>query len=532
MSNSKARDLASLLSGSGTGTIAPALVSDQDNTSTGHLDLPAGTTAQRPSNPNSGYVRFNTTLDQLEQYTVDSGWQGISAPPTITTTDVTNIDESDASQVIVITGQNFDATASGSLIDGNGAAKNPTTSVRNSSSQITITYSGGDVLGASIPEPLDVKVTNGSGLSAVLENQINIDATPVWSTSAGTLATINDFATGTHATLSATDPEGETVTFSLDSGSLPGGLSLSSSGVISGDPTNVSSTTQSNFDVAASDGTGNSVNRSFSIIINPYPDGSSSARAFTSTSDLTAINASPGKYWFKCSTYNSNSPIEVSYAPYDNKGWIEVFYSARNSVSAPWDTWLSTTSGRYFMVSHGRSSFSIADHGATSGAIVLGSGFAATDFAITSKSSKTVRQVSASGQNQASALPLVKADLAGSDATALRTAMINYWLGVQGGFHAAAGDSGRDFTGGWSKAGITYLEIVLAHRNGSQSDSEWHIADGDTLDGGTYSSNIGYRNQSSYYGNHVGSWSAGTTEKSSTYDIDSGNVLSVWLTSN
>lgn len=35
---------------------------------TGYLDLPAGTTAQRPGSPNSGMIRFNTTLGQFEGY--------------------------------------------------------------------------------------------------------------------------------------------------------------------------------------------------------------------------------------------------------------------------------------------------------------------------------------------------------------------------------------------------------------------------------------------------------------------------------
>jgi hypothetical protein len=33
---------------------------------TGYLDLPTGTTAQRPGSPNSGMVRFNSTLGQFE----------------------------------------------------------------------------------------------------------------------------------------------------------------------------------------------------------------------------------------------------------------------------------------------------------------------------------------------------------------------------------------------------------------------------------------------------------------------------------
>lgn len=39
-----------------------------DSSSTGYLDLPSGTTAQRPGSPSSGMVRFNTTLGQVEAY--------------------------------------------------------------------------------------------------------------------------------------------------------------------------------------------------------------------------------------------------------------------------------------------------------------------------------------------------------------------------------------------------------------------------------------------------------------------------------
>jgi len=518
---SNARKLADLLGGDG----VPAF------SGTGAIDVPAGTTAQRPANPNTGYVRFNTTLDQLEQYTVGTGWQGISAPPTITTTDVSDLNESDATQTIVITGQNFDAAATATLVDANGVQRNPTTSVRNSSSQITITYSGGDVLTSAVAEPLNVKVVNGSGLSATLNGQISIDASPVWSTTSGTVATVNDMASGTHATLSATDPEGGSVTYTVASGALPGGLSLNSStGVISGDPTDVASTTTSNFSVAASDGTGNSVNRSFNIIVNPYPDGSTSARAFSSTSQLSDIGATAGKYWMRVSSFNSNLPFEVSYAPYGGKGWVEVFYTSRSGQADPWNYWLTASTPRY-MTNHGLTNASIADYGSASGSICLGSGFAATDFAVTSKSSLSLRNVAATGANENSALPLFKGDLAGNDAAALRTAFINYWLGTQRGFHAAEGSSqsGEDFRGGWSKAGYSYFEIVLSFRNGSNSGDEWHIADGSTSDGGTYQSNIGHRNQSGYASYNVGNWNDSTSSKPNK--ISSSNVLSVWLTS-
>jgi hypothetical protein len=225
---SKARDLASLLGGGGSGV--PSF------SGTGAIDVPAGTTEQRPANPNSGYVRFNTTLDQLEQYTVGSGWQGISAPPTITGTDVTNLNESDATQTIVITGNNFDGAATAVLLDANGVTVTPTTSTRNSSSQITIVFSGADILGSATPEPLDVKVTNGSGLSTVREDLININASPTWATTAGSVGTVIEDVAMTSIQLSATDPEGGSVTYSVTSGALPSGVTMSSSGLISGTP--------------------------------------------------------------------------------------------------------------------------------------------------------------------------------------------------------------------------------------------------------------------------------------------------------
>lgn len=55
----------------------PAAVSDQANTSTGYFALPVGTTAQRPSSPAVGMVRFNTDLNHLEEYR-SNVWQPLS----------------------------------------------------------------------------------------------------------------------------------------------------------------------------------------------------------------------------------------------------------------------------------------------------------------------------------------------------------------------------------------------------------------------------------------------------------------------
>jgi hypothetical protein len=58
--------------GSG-GSVTPAQVSDQANTSTGFFALPSGTTAQRPASPANGYIRYNTTTGSMEGY-LNGAW--------------------------------------------------------------------------------------------------------------------------------------------------------------------------------------------------------------------------------------------------------------------------------------------------------------------------------------------------------------------------------------------------------------------------------------------------------------------------
>jgi hypothetical protein len=94
---------------------------------------------------------------------------------------------------------------------------------------------------------------------------LNVNHTPTWITSAGSLGTY-DHESSISITLQANDPDNDSLTYSLTSGSLPAGLSLSSAGVISGLASAVVSDTTSNFTVSVSDGD-LAVSRSFSITI-------------------------------------------------------------------------------------------------------------------------------------------------------------------------------------------------------------------------------------------------------------------------
>lgn len=71
--------LAPQASPSFTGTASFA--GDIQLTGTGFLDLPVGTTAQRPNTPSSGMIRFNSSLTQFEGYN-GTAWGQIGAGAT------------------------------------------------------------------------------------------------------------------------------------------------------------------------------------------------------------------------------------------------------------------------------------------------------------------------------------------------------------------------------------------------------------------------------------------------------------------
>ena len=212
----------------------------------------------------------------------------------------------------------------------------------------SVSFVGVTTLTATTPSafssgPLDIIVTSNEGLSAELHNIVTIDAVPGWNTAAGNIATIND-RYGSYsniATLSASDALGDTITYSIVSGSLPAGCSLNSStGVISGDPTDIgSATVTSNFTARASDGT-NNVDRAFSIRVDAAKDGSASYRAGTSALALKSVNSSisSGNYWIDPYTaVPANSNPQQYACAFSNTaaddGWMTVDLSDVASTS-------------------------------------------------------------------------------------------------------------------------------------------------------------------------------------------------------
>ena len=239
--------------------------------------ISTGTTAERDTATfGGGTLRFNTSTNLMEYYT-GTQWKTIDAPPTISTFDIdgagaatsTFIDRTlSGNTSIVINGSLFSSGAVVSFRGNDGANFDATTSTVNNAGQVTAEVPYSSFLAAQ--EPYSIRVTNISGLFAQLTGCLVVDASPVFATASGTLGTIRDGTRSSYSLSSAaaTDADGDTITYSITSGSLPPGLSLSSStGAITGTATAVVSDTTSTFTVSAAT-TDQTATRSFSIAVN------------------------------------------------------------------------------------------------------------------------------------------------------------------------------------------------------------------------------------------------------------------------
>jgi hypothetical protein len=190
-----------------------------------------GTTAQRGSG--TGQFRFNTTTGKFEGRNASS-FVTIEATPSVSSIDVTEVDSGGGgNQTFVITGGNFVSGDVVKFVGDDASEFNATTTTVDSITQITAVVPKVNFLNAQ--EPYDVTVTSAGGLIGTLTNQINVDNAPTWTTAAGSLGNIALGATGTHFTMVAADADGDTVTYAVQSGTLPSGSSLATAtGIISG----------------------------------------------------------------------------------------------------------------------------------------------------------------------------------------------------------------------------------------------------------------------------------------------------------
>jgi len=227
--------------------------------------IPYGNTAGRPT-ASTGKLYSNGETARLELYTDVSGWQNIVQETPGVSSVTGSYLESANSGTFTISGTNFVSGCYATAIGSNGVQVNATSTTFNSLVEIIAVFQGL----SNQHEPYDVKVTNPSNLFGLIIDALYINANPTWVTPAGSLGSFAEQVNATIYALSVSDES--TITYSLANGSsLPSGVTLSSSGVISGTLPDVATNTTYTFTVNATDGSNPAISRTFSFISNAAP---------------------------------------------------------------------------------------------------------------------------------------------------------------------------------------------------------------------------------------------------------------------
>ena len=237
-------------------------------TGTDSIQLPKGTTGERNASGDTdkGKIRYNTTTN-LSEYYDGNVWKAIDAPPVVNSISPTLVTDPDGSTTtnITLSGTGFSTTTVPTItfrstVDGTVFTSAVVTV--NSDTEAVAATTGTMTAAKS---PYSVRLTNPSELFGQLDSGLTVDTTPVFDTAAGNIGTVNSADVNpTLSPVTATDADGDTITYSIQSGSLPTGLSLNANtGAITGTAGSLTAGTAT-FTVAAAT-TAQTVTREFTI---------------------------------------------------------------------------------------------------------------------------------------------------------------------------------------------------------------------------------------------------------------------------
>jgi len=220
---------------------------------------------------NDELIIYDASADALKR--IDKSNTTALDFPTYTSVSPTTSQTADGGNItFTITGSGFTTGTNARLISNTGVRLNFDTVTRTNTTTISATIARSSLLVAQ--SPYDIQVINGEGLSVIGANQISIDTVPLYVTSAGSLGTFTE-GDAVDIEVIARDPDSSSaITYELQSGSIPAGLSLvnqsGDSCRITGTASAVSADTTSNFTLRAFDSASNTVSRAFSITIQDF----------------------------------------------------------------------------------------------------------------------------------------------------------------------------------------------------------------------------------------------------------------------
>ena len=143
------------------------------HTSTNAFQIAKGTTAQRPSSPVVGMLRFNTTTDTLENYN-SSGWQAVNVKiPAITS--ISGEIYAGLPSNLTINGNDFDGSVTVIFKEGS-TTRGTLTGQSVSAGSLTVTVPSG-VYGQSVGDTITITITNADGVVSAGSNK-TIQSTP------------------------------------------------------------------------------------------------------------------------------------------------------------------------------------------------------------------------------------------------------------------------------------------------------------------------------------------------------------------
>ena len=204
-----------------------------------------------------------------------AGAAGSNPTPTITSVTPASYTGVDATTFSIV-GTNFTVGTVVDFITAAGAVHRATTTTVVDQANLTCVTPQAFV---EADGPLDVKITVSGGANVTTTDAIQTGGSPVWTTAAGTLsAGVGSLGASDYAyrldspvteQITATDPEGQTVSYQISSGALPTGVTLAgTTGAITGTTAaTLSGDTTYSFTGLATDTSGNGTPRVFNIIV-------------------------------------------------------------------------------------------------------------------------------------------------------------------------------------------------------------------------------------------------------------------------
>jgi len=276
--------------------------------------------------------------------------------PTISSLSISQKDP-DVSSNVTITGTNFESIPIVQFV-------NTTTGARITSA--TVTYTSSTTIIAVFPASqtigiYKVTVENPTGLSVISSTTIINSAAPNWVTSAS-LGSVEEGDTVNIQLLAYDDDSTAVSSYSLQSGSLPSGVTLSGDstvGALTGTAPTVSADTAYNFTIRATDNESQTTDKAFSLTVADYNIGNSVMFNDNDSPYMvwTPSGSGDSTYTWTLSTWVKRCTNASTASGYDSI--LSCYDGSNYSINIAFGNGAFSATGDYFEITYANSSYAV-----------------------------------------------------------------------------------------------------------------------------------------------------------------------------